>query len=81
MRLTRRVISLEKRAASGTGCTLCRGEGWPTVLIAGAPLEARPENWPVGCRACGKVDFEMTTWLGLGPQPTAAAACALLEAI
>jgi len=51
------------------------------VEIAGAPgvPEARPENWPLGCHACGKVMAAML--IGIGASPTAQRARAFLEAI
>lgn len=81
MRLTRRIRSMEQRAACGTGCTLCRGAGWPAVMIAGAPPEARPETWPVGCRRCRRVNMDAVTWIGLGANPTVQEARTFLEAI
>lgn len=79
MRLTRRIHSLERRAASGTGCPVCKGAGWPTVRVAGAPPEARPRCWPAGCRSCGRV--MLTSWISIGPSPTAEEARAFMEAV
>lgn len=82
MRLGSRVRSLEKRGMdSARCCPVRRARGWPAVMIAGAPgvPEARPENWPLGCHACGKVMAAML--IGIGASPTAQRARAFLEAI
>ena len=82
MTLGSRVRSLERRTAQSVQwCAACKGQGWPAVEIAGAPgvPEARPENWPLGRHACGKVMAAML--IGIGASPTAQRARAFLEAI
>ena len=71
MRLTRRVKSLETKAASSTGCPVCRGEGWPAVMVANAPPGSMPPGWRTGCRMCGRITTDQITWIGIGDNPTA----------
>ena len=69
MRLSRRVQSLERRAACTGVCSICAGRGWPAVKIAGAPGDHEcPVKRPGGCPSCGKA--WPITWIGLGEAPS-----------
>ena len=80
MRLSRRVMSLERRAACSGICATCAGRGWPAVKIVNAPDDPDcPVKRADGCPSCGKA--WPITWLGLGEAPTVQEVRAFWEGI